>query len=399
MAMSKKTFMALITISLILASIVFGMQTVEDANANFLPTEKPTNPPPITINSPLNTTYNQNDILLNFTIVGISRWWIPAYHLTNLYYEIDGKSTSLYVDSRSNTEQYATSLIGLSKGEHTLTVHANAEGVYSNNPNPPVPYSIESTQTVSFAVDKELEYTPSPTPSITPTPSTPEFTLSLGTSFSEGNKTIVLAVKNQPFVPYYDASSGWNISLYYNIRMKMHNDDNWTNLYQIEDVPTQSNSDNTVLSYHLVDAETSSYILGDKMWELPDGSRLDFQVEAMIGYIHRVQQGNFAPYYFTGETSSWSSTQSLIILSMIPFPSPSLSSTPSPSPIKQPTSTQTAEPFPIPIFSTPTPTAEPFPTTLVMTVVIVVVIATIVLMVLIIVGLMRYIVKSKKSKS
>jgi hypothetical protein len=66
---------------------------------------------------------------------------------------------------------------------------------------------------------------------------------------------------------------------------------------------------------------------------------------------------------------------------------------------QEPTPTQTAEPFPIPIFSTPTPTAEPFPTTSVMTVVIVVVIATIVLVVLIIVGLLRYIVKSKKAKS
>jgi hypothetical protein len=65
-------------------------------------------------------------------------------------------------------------------------------------------------------------------------------------------------------------------------------------------------------------------------------------------------------------------------------PTPSASPTPSPSPTQQPTLT---------------PTIEPIQTTLVMTVVIVVVIATIVLVVLIIVGLMRYIVKSKKQKN
>ena len=64
--------------------------------------------------------------------------------------------------------------------------------------------------------------------------------------------------------------------------------------------------------------------------------------------------------------------------------SPGLSPTLSSSPTQQPT---------------PTPTAEPFPAPLVITVVIVVVIATIVLVVLIIVGLLRYIVKSKKVKS
>jgi hypothetical protein len=187
MSMQKRTAPALI-ISIILLSLVAGMQAVEVANANFLPTEKPTNPPPITIYSPLNITYNQNDILLNFTIVGISRWWTIAYHLTNLYYEIDGKSVSLYANSSTNTEQHSTSIIGLAKGQHTLTVHANASGLYSNNPNPPEQYSIESTQTASFTIDKELEIIsslPSPSLTISPSPkSHPTLTLSLSESAS-----------------------------------------------------------------------------------------------------------------------------------------------------------------------------------------------------------------------
>jgi hypothetical protein len=161
MSMQKRTAPALI-ISIILLSLVAGMQAVEVANANFLPTEKPTNPPPITIYSPLNITYNQNNILLNFTIVGISRWWTIAYHLTNLFYEIDGKSVSLYANSSTNTEQHSTSIIGLAKGQ--------------------------STQTASFTIDKELEIIsslPSPSLTISPSPkSHPTLTLSLSESAS-----------------------------------------------------------------------------------------------------------------------------------------------------------------------------------------------------------------------
>lgn len=144
-----------------------------------------------------------------------------------------------------------------------------------------------------------------------PKPSIPQFTVEVGES-----KAIEVAIKNQPFVPYYDASVGFNISLYYNIRAKEHSEQNWTNLYSIEHVPTQSGSDYTNLTYP---------------WELSPGSQTDFEVEAMIGYIHRAQQGNFAPYVFTGEESGWSKTQTLVI---------------SPNPSPSPRPTPEVEPFP-----------------------------------------------------
>jgi hypothetical protein len=105
--------------------------------------------------------------------------------------------------------------------------------------------------------------------------------------------------------------------------------------------------------------------------------------------------GSHHVYVQVTDADNNSATTLTVEFNVLPFSSLS----PLSSPTQQPTSTQTAEPFPIPISSTPTPTAEPFPTALVMTVVIVVVIVTIVLVVLIIVGLMRYIVKSKKVKN
>ncbi len=172
--MNKKAFIVVIALSIIV-SLLAGMQNFDVAKANLIPREKPTSPPPIVIQSPLNATYGENEVLLNFTIVGISRWWSVAYHLTDLYYEIDGKSVSLFAVIGSNTEQYVLSLVGLAKGEHILVVHAIGAGVYHTDSGPAT-YSIESNQTAFFTISKELETTPSPLASTysiaTPTQST-----------------------------------------------------------------------------------------------------------------------------------------------------------------------------------------------------------------------------------
>jgi len=159
--MSSKIFLAVLLV-FVFVFLLTEMQPIQTVRANFLPKEIPT-PPTIVIHSPLNTTYNQNDLVLNFTIVGISHWWTIAYHITDLYYEIDGKVISLYVDSHANNEQYSTNIVGLANGQHTLTIHANASGVYRNNyPNSGTAiYSVESKQTAIFIIDKELENTPS----------------------------------------------------------------------------------------------------------------------------------------------------------------------------------------------------------------------------------------------
>ena len=60
------------------------------------------------------------------------------------------------------------------------------------------------------------------------------------------------------------------------------------------------------------------------MIQIPAGGQIDFQVEAKIGYVHRIIQGAFAPYYFNGTESEWSNIQTV----SIPVSSTSESPTP-----------------------------------------------------------------------
>ncbi len=156
-----------------------------------------------------------------------------------------------------------------------------------------------------------------------PEPSVPEFTAKLISSPSESqlvNRTIELSIKNQPSISFY------------NIRMKI-NDANWSLLYpNSNSVPNQSNGEYTILSYRsgYLGVE-SQYHLGYKVENLTADDKIDFQVQAMVGIIHRVLNLNFTrgqydmyPYVFTGETGDWSNIQTITIpLSKI-SPTPSV---------------------------------------------------------------------------
>jgi len=132
------------------------------------------------------------------------------------------------------------------------------------------------------------------------------------TGYHVESRSIEVTIKNQPFVPYYDNSSGWNIRFYYNIRIKGHYSEDWIELYRASDgYTTQSDSEYTTMSYAL--GENTDTILGTKMIEFPYGAQVDFQVEAMIGYVHRDASISMAPWVFTGEKSGWSETQTLTI--------------------------------------------------------------------------------------
>jgi hypothetical protein len=139
-------------------------------------------------------------------------------------------------------------------------------------------------------------------------------------SYYVANKTITVSIKNQPFVSTYDSSGGFNTSLLYNIRIKGHYVENWTNLYLVDDLPAKSNSDYTVFSYVSEQPNCeNTYVLGDIMTDFPMGAQVDFQVEAMNGIVHRVFNPNATnqlemyPYEFTGEESGWSNTQTITI--------------------------------------------------------------------------------------
>jgi len=137
-----------------------------------------------------------------------------------------------------------------------------------------------------------------------PTPSVPEFTVTLISSPPDShfvNKTIELSIKNQPSFP--------NNGFFYNVRTRI-NDGNWSLLYTIDDVPSQSSGEYTNLSYPSEQPFVEyQYSLGDRIQDLFAGDKADFQVQAMIGSVHRIFNPNATnqlemyPYIFTGETS------------------------------------------------------------------------------------------------
>jgi hypothetical protein len=157
-----------------------------------------------------------------------------------------------------------------------------------------------------------------------PKPSVPEFTAKLISSPSESlsvNKTIELSIKNQPSVSDY--------GFFYMVRARI-NDGNWSLLYTIDNVPGQSSGEYTTLSYPSDQPVVEyQYALGDKLKNLFPGDMIDFQVQAMIGHIHRVYNPNHTtqldmyPYVFTGETSDWSDTQTISIPAGSPAPTDS----------------------------------------------------------------------------
>jgi hypothetical protein len=133
------------------------------------------------------------------------------------------------------------------------------------------------------------------------------------------NNSIQVRIKNQAFNLFDITENGnsWTVNLYYNIRIRGHfaeQSQDWIELYRASDgYPHQwSDSEYTILSYPL--GVGSHTYLGTKMIDLKAGDKVDFQVEAMSGYIHReVTSIPGAGWIFTGETSGWSNTQTITI--------------------------------------------------------------------------------------
>jgi hypothetical protein len=168
-------------------------------------------------------------------------------------------------------------------------------------------------------------------------PSIPDFTVGFV------NGALEVRIKNQPFVPYDDPYN--DISFYYNIRFKGHYSEEWIELYRASDwYPTQSDSEYTVIHLGTLGENRLSLVTSAKMIDVPSGSQVDFQMEAMIGQVSRVYNPNATsmfdlyPWRFTGETSGWSKTQTITIPPTNPTPtsSPSPTPTPTPTPIQVP---------------------------------------------------------------
>lgn len=232
----------------------------------------------------------------------------------------------------------------------------------------------------------------------TPKPSVPEFTVKFVnasytvittnpyTGLSEtkltSNNSIEVTIKNQPFdYPGYQ--------IYYNIRVKPHFADNWTEIYPIRnmtssyngdgtfsfalyinpDSPPQSKSSHTIVTFPVVPTELylatgydiRRYYSGTEGQEgtyfaflsaIPAGGQVDFQVQALVGHdsqrwvidhpLYPTIGGHFAPAVAYDESSNWSDTQTIAIgESQTPTPSPV--TTPTPTPYQEPQQTDQTE--------------------------------------------------------
>jgi hypothetical protein len=199
-----------------------------------------------------------------------------------------------------------------------------------------------------------------------PKPSVPEFTLKyvdhsydVATTYSIDpytgenvthagyhveNKTIEVTIKNQLSTPYVEVG-GERAWLFYDVRFKGHFEDwgfyNATSFGDYQHYILMADSEYTVISYFLQENadDYSGYVIG----EVPSGGQIDFQVQAIAGYVTTIHGGFVPPFgytgydVFTGEKSGWSSTQTITI---------SESQTPTSSPVTTSPPDQTPEPTP-----------------------------------------------------
>jgi hypothetical protein len=183
----------------------------------------------------------------------------------------------------------------------------------------------------------------------------------------EGAK-IEIAINNQAFTSYFDASANRTLDLFYCVRYKGHFETTWVTIDWTGDHTSGP-------IYHNSYAEAnyqSQYTVLIFPRPVPSNGLMDFQVQACIGYVEQVGVSSYSAMVnmyetkaaFTGDVSEWSSTQTITLTLPEASIFPSASPTPTLSPIPLPSATQ-ATPIPSPAISAspnPTPSLSPSPT-------------------------------------
>ena len=198
-----------------------------------------------------------------------------------------------------------------------------------------------------------------------PEPSVPEFTVQFVNASYEvttknpytgldeteliSNNSIEITISNQLF----DYSE---YQLSYDVRIKPHFADNWTNLYPLRDLASsynedgtfsysqyineaspQSDSSYTIITFPVVPTElylasgydVQRYYSGDGgrfsafLSAIPDGSKLDFQLKALVGHDSQIwvstvwiapqMGGRYEPAIEFDTASDWSETQTITL--------------------------------------------------------------------------------------
>jgi hypothetical protein len=162
-------------------------------------------------------------------------------------------------------------------------------------------------------------------------------------------KTIEIRIKNVLFTPFEieNGSNTYTVGFFYNVRWKGHFEAEWHEIYSSSNgfLPRDEGSETIYSNQGEYSSTDGLKLTAQGMYiTLPPRAEVDFQVEAMIGYTHRVVEGGTAPWHFFGETSGWSNTQTITISeSQTPTPSPAATPTPTP-PNFGPTSSPSPEP-------------------------------------------------------
>ncbi len=133
------------------------------------------------------------------------------------------------------------------------------------------------------------------------------------------NRTIKIAIKNQPFNRFTDSLSGREVDLFYNIRYKGTFTEDWTEMYGGKGKMIWYNMDSAIAQKgYPTQAYGSQYTTILFPLSIPNNVQIQFQIEALEGYTNMtVKDGrilfSIVDYDFTGQKSGWSSTQTITI--------------------------------------------------------------------------------------
>jgi hypothetical protein len=147
------------------------------------------------------------------------------------------------------------------------------------------------------------------------------------------SRTIEIRIRNEPFtqLEVQAGTANWTVNYLYQIQWKGHFEDQWHTMFLTDELLGRDSGSETVFAlggtYSTAEGLTIQRqgMYAAFLSTIPPNSQIDFQVKAMIGYVHRVLEGGMAPWIFTGEESEWSNIQTLTI------PASSSSVTPAPS--------------------------------------------------------------------
>jgi hypothetical protein len=153
-------------------------------------------------------------------------------------------------------------------------------------------------------------------------------------------RTIEIRIKNVQFTPFeiINGSDTYTVNFLYNIRFKGHFEEEWHYPYNpnVNSYMGRDSGVETIISHQGEYSSTEGLKLtpdrGGFYATFPPNAQVDFQVQAMIGYVHHVVvTGPFSGMVFEGQTSDWSNTQTITV------PETSASTSPSPNPTPTPT--------------------------------------------------------------